>query len=121
MTVSTLQAPQKRPCVSPDIPRDGYGFVVTGDSMSSQIEAGDTIYVHPHRPHPSGDTCVFRTDTDGGYYAVRELVRETRNLWYVKQHTPKKSFRLKRSEWPVCHVIVGYFFGGCDGEGESTS
>jgi predicted ABC-class ATPase len=53
MTVSTLQAPQKRPCVSPDIPRDGYGFVVTGDSMSSQIEAGDTIYVHPHRRHRS--------------------------------------------------------------------
>jgi phage repressor protein C with HTH and peptisase S24 domain len=96
-----------------NISRDSYGILIRVDSMSPQIESGDTVYVDPHRPHRDGDTCVFQGNADDGSVTlcITELVREADDFWHVKQHTPKKSFRLKKSEWQVCHVIVGVFFG----------
>ncbi len=76
------------------------------------LDSGDTAYADPHRPHKSGDTCVFRSHVDDGSVTlcIKEIVRETDDLWHIKQHTPKTSFRLKKSEWQACHVIVGVFF-----------
>jgi phage repressor protein C with HTH and peptisase S24 domain len=92
--------------------RDGYGIIVVGDSMSPKIDSGDTVLVNPHRAHRSGDTCIFRNHADDGtvLICVKELVRETNDLWYVKQHNPKKTFTLKKSQWQVCHVAVGNLF-----------
>src|SRR6267142_3165870 len=78
------------------------------------LDSGDTAYADLHRPHKSGDTCVFRSHVDDGSVTlcIKEIVRETDDLWHIKQHTPKTSFRLKKSEWQACHVIVGVFFRG---------
>lgn len=46
--------------------RDGYGMIVTGDSMSPKLEAGDTALVNPHLPPRPGDTCIFRNHADDG-------------------------------------------------------
>jgi phage repressor protein C with HTH and peptisase S24 domain len=93
--------------------RDGYGMIVTGDSMSPKIENGDTVLVNPHLPPRSGDTCVFRNHQDDGtvLVIVKKLRRFTDETWYVSQHNPAKDFQLKRAEWQICHVTVGSYFG----------
>jgi phage repressor protein C with HTH and peptisase S24 domain len=92
--------------------RDGYGMIVTGDSMSPKIESGDTVLVNPHLPPRNGDTCVFRCHQDDGTVLaiVKRLRRFTDETWFVSQHNPAKDFHLKRSEWQVCHVTVGSYF-----------
>lgn len=93
--------------------RDGYGMIVTGDSMSPKIENGDTVLVNPHLPPRSGDTCIFRSHADDGTVLaiVKKLRRFTDDVWFVSQHNPAKDYQLKRSEWQVCHVTVGSYFG----------
>ena len=92
--------------------RDGYGIIITGDSMSPEHKSGSTALVNPHLPPRAGDSCVFRSHADDGEVkiCIKELVRQTHDLWYVKQHHPKKSFALKKSEWQICHVTVGNYF-----------
>lgn len=92
--------------------RDGYGMLVTGDSMSPKIENGDTVLVNPHLPPRNGDTCIFRCHQDDGtvHVVVKKLRRFNDETWFVSQHNPPKDFTLKRSEWQVCHVTVGSYF-----------
>jgi phage repressor protein C with HTH and peptisase S24 domain/lambda repressor-like predicted transcriptional regulator len=92
--------------------RDGYGMIVTGESMSPKIESGDTVLVNPHLPPRNGDTCVFRCHQDDGTVLaiVKKLRRFNDDTWFVSQLNPQKDFTLKRSEWQVCHVTVGSYF-----------
>lgn len=92
--------------------RDGYGMIVSGESMSPKIENGDTVLVNPHLPHRNGDTCVFRSHQDDGTVLaiVKTLRRFNDETWFVRQFNPPKDFQLKRSEWQVCHVTVGSYF-----------
>lgn len=92
--------------------KDGYGMIVTGDSMSPQHENGSTALVNPHLPPRNGDTCVFRSHQDDGTVLaiIKKLRRFTDDTWYVSQFSPKKDFQLKRSEWQICHVTVGSYF-----------
>lgn len=93
--------------------RDGYGMIVTGDSMSPMHKSGSTALVNPHLPPRNGDTCVFRSHADDGDVTViiKELRRFNDHTWFVRQYNPKKDFTLKRTEWQICHVTVGNFFG----------
>ena len=93
--------------------RDGYGMIVTGDSMDPAAKSGSTALVNPHLPPRPGDVCIFRSHADDGDVTVciKELVRFTDDAWYVKQYNPAKSLILKRSEWQVCHVTVGNYSG----------
>jgi phage repressor protein C with HTH and peptisase S24 domain len=92
--------------------RDGYGMIVTGDSMSPKIENGSTALINPHLPPRNGDTCVFRKRAEDGtvHVIVTLLRRFTEDTWFVHQLTPAKDFNLKRSEWQICHVVVGTYF-----------
>lgn len=92
--------------------KDGYGMIVTGDSMDPVHKHGSTALVNPHIPFRSGDTCIFRSHQDDGatLVIIKELRRYTDDTWYVRQYNPPKDFTLKRSEWQVCHVTVGNFF-----------
>lgn len=92
--------------------RDGYGVIITGDSMSPEHRSGSTALVNPHLPARSGDTCIFRSDAEDGTVnmCIKELVRQTNELWHVRQHNPRKAFTLKKSDWQVCHVTVGNYF-----------
>ncbi len=93
--------------------RDGYGMIVTGDSMAPMHRSGSTALVNPHLPPRNGDTCVFRHHADDGAVTaiIKELRRYNDHTWFVRQYSPKKDFVLKRSEWQVCHVTVGNYFG----------
>jgi phage repressor protein C with HTH and peptisase S24 domain len=92
--------------------KDGYGIIVTGDSMSPEHKSGSIALVNPHLPPHSGDSCIFRSHADDGAVriCIKELVRQTGDAWHVKQHTPPKSLTLKKSEWQICHVTVGNYF-----------
>ncbi len=93
--------------------RDGYGMIVTGDSMAPMHKHGSTALVNPHLPYRSGDTCIFRNHADDGEVQViiKELRRYTETTWHVRQYNPLKDYTLKRSEWQICHVTVGNYFG----------
>lgn len=92
--------------------KDGYGMIVTGDSMSPQHENGSTALVNPHLPPRNGDTCVFRSHQDDGTVLamIKKIRRFTDETWFVTQFNPKKDYQLKRSEWQICHVTVGNYF-----------
>ncbi len=92
--------------------RDGYGIIVTGDSMSPAHRSGSTALVNPHLPPRNGDICIFRSHKDDGtvYIIIKELRRFTDDTWYVRQYEPAKDFTLKRTEWQECHVTVGNYF-----------
>jgi phage repressor protein C with HTH and peptisase S24 domain len=92
--------------------KDGYGMIISGESMSPKVDHGSTVLVNPHLPWRKGDVCVFRRhDEDGSDYAVvKELVRFTDDTWHVKQYNPEKTFTLSRKEWQDCHVTVGSYY-----------
>jgi phage repressor protein C with HTH and peptisase S24 domain len=92
--------------------RDGYGMIVTGNSMFPKIKNGDTVLVNPHLPPQTGDYCVLRhrePETGVESVLVKELKRSTDENWHVHRDNPPKAMTLKRSEWQ-CHVIVGTYF-----------
>lgn len=90
---------------------DAYGMIITGDSMDPECKHGSTALVNPHLPPRNGDTCIFRAHKDDGTVTaiVKQLVRYNDKTWYVHQHNPRKDFELKRSEWQVCHTVVGNY------------
>jgi len=92
--------------------RDGYGIIITGDSMSPAVEAGSTSLVNPNLPPRPNDICVFRGIAADAtvLVCIKRLVRESADLWHVMQHNPKKTFTLKKSDWQTCHVTVANFY-----------
>lgn len=92
--------------------QDGYGMIVTGDSMAPEHKSGSTALVNPHLPPRIGDSCVFRNHADDGavHAIIKELRGETDTLWKVRQHRPAKDYTLKKSEWQICHKTVGNYF-----------
>src|SRR6516165_3932965 len=94
--------------------RDGYGVIVPDDTMAPEAEAGDTALVNPHLPPRVGDTCVFRsTKQDGAeQYCIRRLRKVTDKDWHVSEWSGehgRHDYTLKRADWPVAHVRIGYF------------
>lgn len=91
---------------------DGYGMIVSGDSMSPEHKSGSVALVNPHLPPRIGDSCVFRSgeQPDGTRLAmIKEYRGETETEWKVRQHTPPKDFKIKKSEWQEVHRTVGNY------------
>jgi phage repressor protein C with HTH and peptisase S24 domain len=92
--------------------KDAYGVLVSGGSMALEFREGDIAYVNPHLPPREGDPCVFQSHKDDGAVeaVIKYLARSgdaSDALWYVEQSNPAKKFTLKKSEWQICHVVVG--------------
>jgi phage repressor protein C with HTH and peptisase S24 domain len=92
--------------------QDGYGMIVTGDSMSPEHKSGSIALVHPFLPPKVGDSCVFRNHADDGevHAIIKQFRGETEVLWKVHQHNPPRDYTLKKSEWQICHKTVGNYF-----------
>lgn len=92
--------------------KDGYGMIITGDSMDPALKSGSIALINPHLPARVGDFCLFRNhDDDGTTHAViKEYRGETDAVWKVRQYSPPKDFTLKKSEWQVRHLVVGSYF-----------
>ena len=95
--------------------RDGYGVIVADDSMSPEARSGDVALVNPHVPPRVGDTCVFRSARQEGiqYSCIKHLRRVTEKDWLVTEWSSadggRRDFVLKRADWPVAHVTIGFF------------
>ena len=89
--------------------REPYGVMVDGDSMIPEFHAGWIAEINPNLAPRKEDTCIFRGETvDGGYWAALKVyVREDETHWHVRQHNPRKSYKLKKSEFQIAHVVVG--------------
>ncbi|MGY3609901.1 MULTISPECIES: S24 family peptidase [unclassified Bradyrhizobium] len=92
--------------------RDGYGMIVSGDSMAPEHKHGSIALVNPHMPARVGDSCVFRSHLEDGtnLAMIKEYRGQTETHWKVRQHNPPKDFQLKKSEWQVVHRTVGNYF-----------
>jgi phage repressor protein C with HTH and peptisase S24 domain len=87
-----------------------YGLIIPDDAMSPEAKSGSTALVHPHLPARDGDTCLFQSKQETGTAVLmRQLVRSNDRNWRVHQHKPAKDYDLKKTEWPVCHLVVGNF------------
>ncbi|WP_423962659.1 XRE family transcriptional regulator [Bradyrhizobium sp.] len=92
--------------------QDGYGMIVVGDSMEPVIRAGAVALINPHKPPHIGDLCLFRQHSEDGsvHAAIKEFRGQTDTTWKVRQYNPAKDFVLKKSEWQICHRLVGSYF-----------
>jgi transcriptional regulator with XRE-family HTH domain len=95
--------------------RDAYGVLVIDDSMAREFNSGDTAYVNPFLVPRRGDPCVFQGHDGGTVVACIKYLRRSpdasETVWYVSQSNPEKEFTLKKSEWQICHVVVGKLSG----------
>lgn len=94
--------------------RDGYGIIMVDETMSPEARSGDIALINPHVPPRVGDTCVFRSVKGGtaDHFTVKHLRKVTDREWGVSEWNcdgKQRDFALKRSEWPIAHVAVGFF------------
>jgi len=98
--------------------KDGYGIIITEDSMAPEFRSGDIALVNPHLPARAGDTCVFRSDMPDHTIlsCIKFLRRQTADSWHVTEWNSdegkKRDFTLKKAEWQTCHVTVGKYSRG---------
>ncbi len=92
---------------------DAYAIYVVGDSMEPLFEQGDRILVNPHAPPAAGADVVLQTgqatETGERHAMVKRLLRSGSTEWQLEQFNPAKRFKVKRAQWPTCHVIVGKY------------
>jgi phage repressor protein C with HTH and peptisase S24 domain len=41
---------------------------------------------------------------------VKEFRGETETHWKVRQFNPARDFTLKKTDWQICHRVVGSYF-----------
>lgn len=90
---------------------DAYAILIVGESMVPAFEPGDTAWVNPRLPPMKGcDVVIYEVNGDGEATAtIKRLVGWTDAEWTLQQWNPAKTFKLKRSDWPKCHRVVGKF------------
>lgn len=101
----------RRPVLLDGVP-ESYGILVMGDSMVPSYRPGDLALVHPRKP-PQRDTDVilYKTDhrTGDAESMIKRLTGFNDKIWRLEQYQPAKSFSEPRSEWPICHQVVGRY------------
>jgi phage repressor protein C with HTH and peptisase S24 domain len=91
--------------------KDPYAVVVDGDSMVPALRHGYVVHINPHLKARPDDICIFQSERDGTRLAcIKALRKQTETHWHVTQYNPpadeKADFTLKKSEWPLAHVVV---------------
>lgn len=89
-----------------------YGVYMVSDSMEPRIQAGELIWVHPHRRPLPGQEAVFinrheNAGEEASTVTVAIYIGQTVTKWIVRQHNPQKEFDLKKSDWD-CQLIVDF-------------
>jgi len=90
----------------------GYALLVMGDSMFPAYRPGDLVLLNPHLPPRREDGVVlYAGEPDGTVKAtLKEFVRSTQTEWVLRRYSPQEAeFRLLRSDWPICHVVVAVY------------
>lgn len=103
----------KRPAELENV-KGGYGLLIKGDSMVPAINEGDLALVNPHLPPLRGANAIlYHTPPEGGdaEAIVKQLVNWTDREWHLKQWNPLLEFSEFRADWPICHRLVGTYYG----------
>jgi phage repressor protein C with HTH and peptisase S24 domain len=87
-----------------------YCIYAEGSSMEPVYEAGDLIYVDPHRPPWPGRDVVIQLRSPGPDGETRcflkRLVKRSGTQWRVKQFNPEKEIVLEDREVLAIHLVL---------------
>ena len=87
-----------------------YCIYAEGSSMEPVYEAGDLVYVDPHRPPNAGRDVVIQMAArgpDGEQRCfLKRLVRRSGNKWRLKQFNPEKEFVLDDKDVAAIHLVL---------------
>lgn len=86
-----------------------YSVLVADESMHPEFRTADVALLNPHLPPRQGRACLFRENMDGGRALLRILVRDDGDRWVVASHNPQIEVNLPKSEYPICHSVVGRY------------
>lgn len=91
--------------------REGFGVLVTEESMFPAFEPGDIALVNPRLPPRRGKNCVLlgpETSTK-----VKALIKRYQSqadgAWRVSQWNQPEDFTLSMVDWPRCYSVVGKY------------
>jgi phage repressor protein C with HTH and peptisase S24 domain len=87
-----------------------YCIYAEGSSMEPVYEAGDLVYVDPHRPpHAGRDVVIQLVATGPGGEErcfLKRLVRRSGNKWRLKQFNPEKEIVLDEKDVAAVHLVL---------------
>jgi phage repressor protein C with HTH and peptisase S24 domain len=87
-----------------------YCIYAVGSSMEPAYEAGDLVYVDPHRPPKAGRDIVIQLAAKGAgsepRYFLKRLMRRSGSKWRVKQFNPEKEFVLDDRDIAAVHLVL---------------
>lgn len=93
--------------------KDGFGVIVTGESMYPAYEPGDTAIVNPRLPYMRGKIHIFTAESENSHFkaTIKKLVGVTQTHWKVEQFNPPHVFELDRKIWTNARRVVGKYNG----------
>jgi phage repressor protein C with HTH and peptisase S24 domain len=87
-----------------------YCIYAEGSSMEPVYEAGDLIYVDPHRPPHAGRDVVIQLVAKGPdgeeRCFLKRLIRHAGTKWRVKQFNPEREIVLDDREVAAVHLVL---------------
>jgi phage repressor protein C with HTH and peptisase S24 domain len=87
-----------------------YCIYAEGSSMEPVYEAGDLIYVDPHRPPRAGRDVVIQLVARGPggeeRCFLKRLVRRSGSKWRLKQFNPEREIVLDDNEVRAVHLVL---------------
>lgn len=89
--------------------RDGYGVIITGESMVPAFRPGDIALVHPRLP-PRVEDAVILFTAEQDRSSIKEYRGQTQTTWKLRRYRPKEEdFTLQVADWPTIHTVVGKY------------
>lgn len=91
--------------------KDGFGVIITGESMVPAYEPGDMAIVNPRLPYMRGKIHIFTAESENSHFkaTIKRLVSVTETDWVVEQFNPQKTFNLPKSIWTHAKRVVGKY------------
>ena len=87
--------------------RDAYALIVTGASMEPKYEAGDMVFLNPHRPPRRGDHVVIQEAREGGIIVtIKRFERWTDGHLITTQYNPPSEVRFARDQIMAVHRVL---------------
>lgn len=89
---------------------DGYGVIVSGDSMEPRYFDGEVLYVNPQRRAHHGDFVVaqIQTEEHGPLVAyVKRFSSRSASELTLKQYNPAKDLNFPSDNVKSVHVVIG--------------
>ncbi|WP_420578810.1 S24 family peptidase [Oceaniradius stylonematis] len=87
--------------------RDAYALIITGRSMEPKFEAGDVVFLNPHRPPRQGDHVVVQERRSGGtVVTIKRFERWNDGYLVTTQYNPLSEVRFRRDQIIAVHRVL---------------